>query len=171
MAGSDWRKCKFLESAENLKPLVKMRFGREPSSALAHEISACLQQGRLFYEAAESSPLEIRPLQQCIDSAGTFQEFNDVVARLTRLCCIDNATENCAVILPSASTSTLHGTELSLSEILSRIPELESLYRMTFGSDPNTQAISVELSFQKDDEVRIRIDDKEPFGDRESTSP
>ena len=39
---------------------------------------------------------------------------------------------------------------------------------MTFGSDPNTQAISVELSFQKDDEVRIRIDDKEPFSNRDS---
>src|SRR6267378_5397405 len=52
MAGSDWQKCKFLESRENLKPLVKMRFARETS--------ACLQQGRLFYEAAES----FRPLQQ-----------------------------------------------------------------------------------------------------------
>src|SRR5216683_5982001 len=55
--------CRFLESTENLKPLVKIRFGREPSTSIAREIAACLQQGRLFYDAAASSPLEIRPLQ------------------------------------------------------------------------------------------------------------
>ena len=64
MAQSDWYRCKFLESSENLKPLVKTRFGREPSTFLAREIIACLQEGRLFYEAAVSAPLEIRPLQQ-----------------------------------------------------------------------------------------------------------
>lgn len=70
MAGSSWQKCKFLESGENLRPLVKMRFGREPSSSIAREISACLQQGRLFYEAAASSSLEIRPLQQFYGMVG-----------------------------------------------------------------------------------------------------
>jgi YaaC-like Protein len=61
--GMDWHKCRFLESCENLKPLVKMRFGREPSTSQAREIVACLQEGRLFYQAAETSPIEIRPLQ------------------------------------------------------------------------------------------------------------
>jgi hypothetical protein len=140
---------RFLESGENLKPLVKKRFGREPSSSITREIIACLQQGRLFYEAAASSPLEIRPLQQFygmvgfskaivvasqlrslstlrpahglrdisagnsriadlrlrIENAGTFQEFNDVVATLTRLCYIDNATRWRAISLPSAKSS------------------------------------------------------------------
>jgi hypothetical protein len=59
----DWHRCKFLESCENLKPLIKRRFGREPNTSIAREIIACLQQGRLFYEAAERSPLEIAPLQ------------------------------------------------------------------------------------------------------------
>jgi hypothetical protein len=59
----DWHRCRFLESIENLKPLIKKRFGRQPSTSIAQEITACLQQGRLFYEAAASSPLEIRPLQ------------------------------------------------------------------------------------------------------------
>jgi YaaC-like Protein len=70
MAEVDWHKCKFLESTENLKPLVKKRFGREPSSSIAREIGACLLQGRLFYEAAASSPLEIRPLQQFYGMVG-----------------------------------------------------------------------------------------------------
>ncbi len=54
---------RFLESVDNLKSRVKLRFGREPSTTIAREIIACLLQGRLFYEAAEASPLEIRPLQ------------------------------------------------------------------------------------------------------------
>src|SRR4051794_30217233 len=70
MPSSDWYKCKFLESGENLKPLVKKRFGREPSSSIAREIVACLQQGRFFYEAADSAPLEIRPLQQFYGMTG-----------------------------------------------------------------------------------------------------
>jgi hypothetical protein len=212
MAGRAWQKCKFLESGENLKPLVKMRFGREPSSTLAREISACLQQGRLFYEAAESSSLEIRPLQQFygmvgfakaliiaqslqslstlkhshgirdvsagnsriedlrvhVDCAGAFQKFNDVVAPLTRLCYIDNATNNRIVSLPSTDSSKLYGVELSLREILSRIPELESLYRMTFGEDSNTELILVEQSFQQEEEFRIRVDDDELFISSES---
>ena len=212
MAPADWQKCKFLESGENLRPLVKMRFGREPSSSIAREISACLQQGRLFYEAAESSPLEIKPLQQFygmvgfakalvtakslqslstlkhshgirdvsagnsqisdlrlhIDSAGTFQEFNDVVAPLTRLCYVDNSTKSCTINLPSSSSADLYELELSLREILSRIPGLGSLYRMTFGEHPNTEVISVELSIAEEQEFRIRIDDRELFRDRAS---
>jgi hypothetical protein len=212
MAEADWQKCKFLESGENLKPLVKMRFGREPSSSRAREISACLQQGRLFYQAAESSPLEIRPLQQFygmigfakaavtaksldslstlkpshglrdistvnsriaelsvqIERAGTFQKFNDVVAPLTRLCYIDNSTKNRTISLPSTSSSRLSGLKLSIREILSRIPGLESLYRMTFGDDPETDLISVEHSVKNDEEFRIRIDDRELFRDRDS---
>jgi hypothetical protein len=212
MAGSGWQKCKFLESGENLKPLVKMRFGREPSSSIAREISACLQQGRLFYEAAESSSLEIRPLQQFygmvgfaralvlaqrlqslstlrpshgirdvsagnsriadlkvhVDRAGTFQEYNDVVAPLTRLCYIDYATNNRTVSLPSSDSSKLYGMELSLREIFSHIPELGQLYRMTFGDDPYTEMILVEHSLQQEEEFRIRVDDKELFSSSES---
>jgi hypothetical protein len=212
MAGSGWQKCKFLESGDNLKPLVKMRFGRGPSSSLAREISACLQQGRLFYEAAASSSLEIRPLQQFygmvgfaralvlaqrlqslstlkpshgirdvsagnsliadlrvhVDRAGTFQEFNDVVAPLTRLCYIDNRTNNRTVSLQSSDSSKLYGMELSLREILSRIPELGPLYRMTFGHDPSTETILVQQSLQQEEEFRIRIDEKELFGSSES---
>jgi hypothetical protein len=212
MAGSSWQKCKFLESAENLKPLVKMRFGRETNSTLAREISACLQQGRLFYEAAESSSLEIRPLQQFygmvgfakaliiaqslmslstlkpshgirdvsarnsriedlkvhIDREGTFQTFNDVVAPLTRLCYIDNATNNRTVNLPSTESSKLYGAELSLREILSRVPEVSSLYKMTFGDASDSETILVEQSLHQDEEFRIRIDNNEIFDNSES---
>src|ERR1700691_502059 len=63
MSVQDWARIRFLESGENLKPLVRERFGREPSTSIAREIAACLQQGRLFYETAAAAPLEIKPLQ------------------------------------------------------------------------------------------------------------
>jgi hypothetical protein len=211
MAEVDWHKCKFLESTENLKPLVKKRFGREPSSSIAREIVACLQQGRLFYEAAATSPLEIRPLQQFygmvgfakavivasrlnslatlrpahgltdisagnarieelklkIERAGTFQEFNDVVAPLTRLGLVDVVNKSRSMYLPSAASESLQDIELSLREILGRIPRLESLYRQTFGEDALADMVSLEAGSQEAD-FRIRVDDQELFTGRES---
>jgi hypothetical protein len=207
----DWHKCKFLESTENLKPLVKRRFGREPSSSIAREIVACLQQGRLFYEAARSSALEIRPLQQFygmvgfakalivasrlsslaslrhthglqdtstgnsriaelklkIDSWGTFQEFNDVVAPLTRFGVIDVVNKSRAIYFPSAKSDKLGGVEISLREILGRIPGLEGLYRQTFGEEALTDLVSLETGSLEND-LRIRVDDQELFADRDS---
>jgi hypothetical protein len=58
----DWYRIKFLESTSNIKRALKESIGREPSTRIAREISACLQQGRMFFEAAIQSPIEIRPL-------------------------------------------------------------------------------------------------------------
>src|SRR5437764_2447993 len=180
-----------------------MRYGREISSTRAREIIVCLQQGRLLYEAAETSPLEIRPLQQFygmigfaralvtakslqslatmkkshgvrdiskdnalvadltvhIDRDGTFQEFNDVVAPLTRLRYVDNTNKSCVINIPSTGSKDLAGLDLSLREILSRVPGIDALYRMTFGEHPNNQPLSIELSIQTVEEFRLRIDD------------
>ncbi len=212
MAEVDWHRCKFLESAENLKPLVKMRFGREPSTSIAREIASCLLQGRLFYQAAASSPLEIRPLQQFygivnfakalvvasrlstlatlrpshgltdisagnsriadlrlrIDKVGTFQEFNDVVAPFSRLCYIDNATRWRTVALPSSTSAPLSSVELSLTDILSRIPRLESLFQLTFGEEARTGIINLETPYQDDQGFQIRIGDPQLFSDRDT---
>ena len=56
-------KIKFLESTTNLKALIKRTTGRSPSTEIARDITACLQQGRLFFEIAEAAPLQIQPLQ------------------------------------------------------------------------------------------------------------
>ncbi len=53
---------KFLESAENLKRVLKKSLDREPSTKVATEASICLQHGRLYFEAAEKAPMEIKPL-------------------------------------------------------------------------------------------------------------
>jgi hypothetical protein len=212
MGDVDWHKCRFLESSENLKPLVQKRFGREPSTTVAREIAACLQQGRLFYEAAAKSPLDIRPLQLFygmvgfskalvvahqgrslstltqkhglkdisahnsriaelrirIGNAGTFQDFNDVVAGLSLLHYTDNYSKPCTVLLPSAKSEQLHDAEMSLQEILSRIPRLESLYKMTFAEEPETAYIGLATDYPNDTKFLVYVGDSELFTDRES---
>jgi YaaC-like Protein len=209
MAEFEWHQCRFLESSENLKPLVKRRFGREPSTSIAREIAACLQQGRLFYEAAGRSPLEIRPLQLfygmvgfskalvlassgCsintlrqshglkdisvnnpriaelrvkLGNAGTFQNFNDVVAGLSRFCYIDIQSQRRAVYLPSAKSRELRGVQLSLREIISRIPGLESLYRMTFSEDAQTAYIGTSQQFPDERIFLVYFQEPELFTD------
>ncbi len=212
MGQIDWHRCKFIESGGNLRPLIKKRFGREPNAALAREIVACLQQGRLFYEAAAEAPLEIRPLQQFygmlgfsralivasktqslstfrqshglrdvsqpgtriadmrvkIQRRGTFQEFNDVVAELNRLCYIDNQTRWRAIQLPSAKSHKLCELEMSLQSLLGRVPGLETLYRMTFHTEPYTESLHFETGYEGNEGFRIRIDDGEIFDGRVS---
>ncbi len=209
----DWHRCKFLESCENLKPLIKTRFGRGPNTSAAREVAACLQQGRLFYEAAERSPLEIAPLllfygmvgfskaliiasglhplatlkpshglkdisgtasriadlRVKIEGNGTFQEFNEVAAKLSRVCYMDfRVNEGRSVYLPAAESSELNGISVSLQEILSRIPGLDELYVMTFGTDALTDNMQIETPGTRSDCFQIKVHDREIFSDVES---
>jgi hypothetical protein len=52
----------FFESSENLRSAIRVRTGRSLSAGAARDATICLQQGRLFFEAADESGLEIRPL-------------------------------------------------------------------------------------------------------------
>jgi hypothetical protein len=63
LTASEWNDVKFLESATNLKPILAKSLGVPPSDPTAREISVYIEQGRLFFEAAAVSPLQIRPLQ------------------------------------------------------------------------------------------------------------
>jgi hypothetical protein len=208
----DWHRCRFLESSDNLRPLIKERFGREPSASMAREIAACLQQGRLFYQAAETSPLEIQPLQLfygmvgfakalvvsknlrslstlahshgvrdisktnsriadlrlSIDGKGTFQEFNDVVAQLTRFVYNDTFTHQRIISLPSAKASEIDGIEMSLRDILRRVPNLDSLYQMTFNEDPYAAPFGIATAFRNEVSFQLQIEDRQLFTDRAS---
>lgn len=62
LSNIDWHNVRFLESAANLKPLLKRATGRTASTRLVREVGACLQQGRAFYESAALAPIDIRPL-------------------------------------------------------------------------------------------------------------
>ncbi|MDR6661281.1 hypothetical protein J2W51_003867 [Tardiphaga robiniae] len=59
----DWYDIKFLESATNVRQLLGNSTGRTPSASIAREIAVCIQQGRLFFEAAALAPIQIKPLQ------------------------------------------------------------------------------------------------------------
>jgi hypothetical protein len=63
MALDDWSKIRFLESTDNLKSIVHQSIGRTPSTTVARDIAACLQQGRIFFEIAANAPLQVKPLQ------------------------------------------------------------------------------------------------------------
>ncbi len=58
----EWTKIAFLESSANLKTLIERMTGRKPSSGICQDVGVCIQQGRLFFESAEQSRIEIRPL-------------------------------------------------------------------------------------------------------------
>ena len=60
---NDWYDIKFLESASNVRELIGNSTGRTPSAGIAREIAVCIQQGRLFFEAAVEAPIQIKPLQ------------------------------------------------------------------------------------------------------------
>src|SRR5205823_5134208 len=96
-----------------------------------------LRQGHGVKDVSSANS-RIAEIRVKIDGNGTFQDFNDVVAEETRLRYIDNTTKHRAIPLPSTRSDRLGGLELTLREILSRIPGLETLYRMTFGEQPNT---------------------------------
>ena len=64
MAIDSWATLRYLESSANLQSSVERATGRRPSTTQAREVGVCLQQGRLFYGAAASTEMAIRPLLQ-----------------------------------------------------------------------------------------------------------
>jgi len=75
----------FLESANNLSSVIERKHGWHPNVEQTQEILACLRQGRLFYEASASSPIEIRPLQQFYGMLGFAKALILVTDRKNRL--------------------------------------------------------------------------------------
>jgi hypothetical protein len=101
-----------------------------------------------------------------IDARGTFQEFNEVIAPMTRLNYHDENAMPQALALPSAPSARLEGLELTLKDILSRIPGLEQLYQNTFREPANTEAFSLHASPRDHTYWELRIDDAALFVDR-----
>src|SRR6266545_1597811 len=59
---ADYKDIRFLESTSKLRDILSENGGREVSLERANQISVCLEQGRLFFEAAEDASWEIKPL-------------------------------------------------------------------------------------------------------------
>jgi hypothetical protein len=58
----DYKEIKFLESTDNLREIISSASGRTLSQERANQISVCLEQGRLYFEAAQNLAWEIKPL-------------------------------------------------------------------------------------------------------------
>src|ERR1700730_13424199 len=87
MVSRDWYDIKFLESASNVRRILKKATGRSPSASIATEIAVCVEQGRSFFELALSAPLQIRPLQlyygvlsfaKAVVIAGTYNSISTI---------------------------------------------------------------------------------------------
>jgi hypothetical protein len=205
----DWYDIKFLESADNVSELVKWSTGRKPSAGIAREISVCIQQGRLYFEAANGAPIQIKPLliyygvvgfaQAVIvavsnlslstlarghgltnitpldggveslilrfEKSGTFQEFNDAIAPLGRIVYYDNYMPKWYQ-KPFDSASGLTGQDISIKEILARIPRLAGRFRQTFGSPAKMTGIMLHFATPNTGRCELRIDDPDLYTDR-----
>lgn len=208
----DWYEIKFLESSSNLKELIKKSVGRQPSTKIANEIAVCMQQGRMFFEAASSSPLEIKPLQifygivgfakaivltrnvisiETLTQAhgisdtseqnarlhqltlkilrkGIFQHFNDTLSKLGCIYHYGILAAPTQKIKPFDNSSKLFDKEISLKEILARIPYLEHLYEKTFDEPAKILPLHMHYWDEYNGYVDLRIYDPEIFTDRQS---
>jgi len=192
---------KFLESTTNLRPLVKRAFGREPNAKVGRDIAVSIQQGRLFFEQAEDSPIEIRPLlvyygvlsfaraligaiknvelstlerghglkdvgaptsieklATTVQEKGTFQEFNNAIAPLSRYFFFDRSMRD-STPNPFPTAEGLIGQELSITDVLSRIPNVHRTFTKTYGHE--AKCLSLMLSAYNQVRTTLRIDD--PF--------
>lgn len=208
---SDWYDIKFLESATNVRQLIGNSTGRTPSAGIAREIAVCIQQGRLFFEAAAGAGIQIKPLliyygivafaQAVIiakrnvslstlarshgltdvtpldaaieglvlrcENAGTFQEFNDAIAQLGRVWYYDDGMPQWYEKSFDEAVG-LNGQQISVKDVLSRLPGLSERFSQTFGLPGKTAPIMLTFSTPNIGRCTLRIDDAILFTDRAS---
>jgi hypothetical protein len=197
----------FLESTNNIRAHAKRAFGREPNAKVGRDISVSIQQGRLFFEAAEPAPLQIRPLlvyygvlsfsraltaaiknveisdlehshglkdvgnptsiedlRLTLQESGTFQEFNNALAPLARYYYFHHSMRK-SVPNPFQTAEGLIGQEVSIVDVLSRIPALHRTFARTFSHQ--TKCVMMTHYTPQDIRTTLRIDDPFLATDRE----
>jgi hypothetical protein len=108
MASHDWSKIRFLESTENIKPIVHQSTGRMPSTGIARDIAACLQQGRIFFEIASDAPLQVKPLQIYYGVVG----FAKAIILARQVCSISSIAQSHGLSDISEHNSRIEGMTL-----------------------------------------------------------
>lgn len=96
----------FFESSENLRSAVRDRTGRSLSAGAARDAAICLQQGRLFFEAATESGLEIKPLQLFYGSLA-FAKAVTLVTKNSRLATLPRSHGLRGITAPAARLADL----------------------------------------------------------------
>jgi YaaC-like Protein len=166
----------FFESAERsdlaIRPLLlfygTLAFAKALVVGRALQAAATLPQSHGVSDVS-SSTARVTELEVRIGSSGTFQRFNDVVARLNRFTYFDRENMTQGFLLRAASSAQLDDVRFTLKEILSRIPGLQGIYQRTFNEPANTEPLSTANPSNGDSTYwEFRIDDRELFSDRAS---
>lgn len=91
------------------------------------------------------------------DGQGLFQSFNDVAARLCRLKYFENFDSR-YISTPAAASNQLGGLELSLQEILARVPEVAAMYELCCRTPASITKLAVFAPIALGDDFTIRVD-------------
>jgi hypothetical protein len=114
-----------------------------------------------------SQTARLAELKVRIEGRGTFQDFNDVISEREGLDYYENAMSQ-RHPLPTAVSAQLINTEITLKEILSRIPGLENLYLATFREKAEQLSFSLFNHGSPTEPVQLRIDIPDIFDDYNS---
>lgn len=138
-----WYEIKFLESAGNIKGLLKKVFGMEPSSKITNDISVCVQHGRMFFQTAATAPLEIRPLQIFYGIMG----FAKAVYLSRNIVSLDTLKASHGIRDVSAANSTIKNLKLTFKKsgtfqnFNNTISEISRIYYFAKSATPDWRFI------------------------------
>lgn len=109
---------------------------------------------------------QVEELSLRFGKKGAFQRFNDSIAPLGRICYFDSSMPTW-IPKPFDDSGVLIGTEVSLKDILSRVPSLEVLYEKTFAEKSNNLSLNIQKSLSDKNHIDLRIDDPLLFSSKE----
>ena len=78
---------------------------------------------------------KMHELKVKIENEGTFQKFNDVISQMGTVELVDEINRPFSLGTPFDNSTNLNNKNLSLKDILSRLPSLKGLYKNTFQED------------------------------------
>ncbi|GAU80335.1 YaaC family protein [Bosea sp. BIWAKO-01] len=205
---TDWYNLKFLESATNLSNVLKRSFDHELSVIVARDVTVALQQGRLFFEQAQESPIQIRPLlvyygvlsfaravtmavkniplaeivpshgisdagaptsveglSLTVKKNGTFQQFNDVIAPLSRFYYSEHSMPQ-SVVRPFDLAAPLEKKTITILDILSRLSEPHGAIDESRIAEPNY--LHVDVRPYQLNSWHLRLDERPLIENREN---
>ena len=165
----------FFESASNaateIRPLLlyygMMAFAKAIVSGRSLQNLSTLSQTHGLRDVS-SQTARLSELVVKIECHGTFQDFNDVICKQEGIDYYDENVMWHRHPIPTALSTQLQGTQITLKEILARIPGLEDLYQATFREKAELLAFSLYSRGTPTDSVELRIDVPDVFEDRNS---
>ncbi|MDI4659204.1 YaaC family protein [Xanthobacter autotrophicus] len=153
----------FFEAAADaplqIKPLLVyygiLSFARSLTAAIKNDKLISLEQGHGLKDVG--APNCIDNLMVSVQRRGTFKEFNDAIAPLSRFNYFENSMHKSAS-KPFETVDGLIGKNISIVDILSRIPSLNKIYFKTYKNHPKSLFIDYHKIYNSS---TIRVDD--PF--------